>query len=59
MHDNSAIVFVFRAVGLTVIDNYDYDSYILEEKIKTGKKYVVESVCAPLAAVFSDMVRSR
>ena len=58
MHDNRPIVCVFRAAGLSVIDNYDDDSYNLEEKIKTGKKYVGESVCAPLAAVFSDMVQA-
>ena len=56
MHDNRAIVSVFRAAGMTVIDNFDDDSYDLEEKVKTGKKYVGDSVCAPLAAVFSDMV---
>jgi len=56
MHDNRVIVSVFRAAGLTVMDNFDDESYDLEEKVKTGKKYVGDSVCAPLAAVFSDMV---
>lgn len=58
MHDNRSIVSVFRAAGLSVIDNYDDDSYDLEAKVKIGKKYVGESVCAPLAAVFSDMVQA-
>ncbi len=58
MNDNRAVVSVFRASGLTVIDNYDDDSYDLEEKIKTGRKYVGDSVCAPLAAVFSDMIHA-
>jgi activator of 2-hydroxyglutaryl-CoA dehydratase/predicted nucleotide-binding protein (sugar kinase/HSP70/actin superfamily) len=58
MQDNRPIVSVFRAAGLSVIDNYDDDSYDLEAKIKIGKKYVGESVCAPLAAVFSDMVQA-
>jgi activator of 2-hydroxyglutaryl-CoA dehydratase/predicted nucleotide-binding protein (sugar kinase/HSP70/actin superfamily) len=56
MHDNRVIGSVFRAAGLTVIDNFNDDSYDLEEKVKSGKKYVGDSVCAPLAAVFSDMV---
>jgi activator of 2-hydroxyglutaryl-CoA dehydratase/predicted nucleotide-binding protein (sugar kinase/HSP70/actin superfamily) len=58
MNDNRAIVSVFRAAGLSVIDNYNDDSYDLEEKIKTGRKYVGDSVCAPLAAVFSDMLHA-
>jgi len=56
MHDNRVIVSVFRAAGLTVIDNFNDDSYDLEEKVKRGKKYVGDSVCSPLAAVFSDMI---
>jgi len=55
MNDNRAVTSVFRAAGLTVIDNYDDDTYSLEEKAKIGGKYVGNSVCVPLAAVFSDM----
>lgn len=58
INDNRAIISVFRASGLSVIDNYNEDSYDLEEKIKTGRKYVGDSVCAPLAAVFSDMLQA-
>jgi len=56
MGDNRAVAAVFRASGLSVIDNFDDDSYDLEEKAKTGRKYVGDSVCVPLAAVFSDML---
>jgi len=56
LHDNRVVGSVFRAAGLSVINNYDDESYDLEEKVKKGKKYVGDSVCAPLAAVFSDMV---
>jgi len=58
MNDNQAVVSIFRAAGLCVIDNYDDNSYDLEEKIKIGRKYVGDSVCAPLAAVFSDMLHA-
>lgn len=58
MNDNRAVISVFRASGLSVIDNYNDNSYDLEEKIKTGRKYVGDSVCAPLAAVFSDMLNA-
>ena len=54
--DNRPITTVFRAAGLTVIDNYDDDSFDLEEKAKIGRKYVGDSACVPLAAVFADML---
>jgi predicted nucleotide-binding protein (sugar kinase/HSP70/actin superfamily) len=54
--DNRAITSVFKAAGLTVIDNYDDESFDLEEKAKIGRKYVGDSVCVPLAAVFADML---
>ena len=59
MGDNRAMSSVFRAAGLSVIDNYDDDSYNLEEKAKIGRKYVGDSVCVPLAAVFSDMLQAK
>ena len=56
--DNRALTSVFKAAGLTVIDNYDDDSYDLEEKAKIGRKYVGDSVCVPLAAVYADMLNA-
>ena len=54
--DNRPITSVFRAAGFTVMDNYDDDSFDLEEKAKIGRKYVGDSACVPLAAVFADML---
>jgi activator of 2-hydroxyglutaryl-CoA dehydratase/predicted nucleotide-binding protein (sugar kinase/HSP70/actin superfamily) len=56
MGDNRVVASVLRAAGLSVIDNYDDDSYDLAEKAKRGRKYVGDTVCVPLAAVFSDML---
>ncbi|UCH95350.1 MAG: hypothetical protein JSV88_00505 [Candidatus Aminicenantes bacterium] len=58
MNDNRAVTSVFKASGACVIDNYDNDSYDLEEKAKIGRKFVGDSVCVPLAAVVSDMVQA-
>ncbi len=58
LNDNRAVTSVFRGAGFTVIDNYDDDTYDLEAKVKMGRKYVGDSACAPLAAVFSDMLQA-
>ncbi|MEJ2053616.1 MAG: acyl-CoA dehydratase activase-related protein, partial [Calditrichaceae bacterium] len=54
--DNRAVTSLFRAAGLTVIDNFDDDSYDLEQKARLGRKYVGDSTCVPLASVFADML---
>ena len=56
MGDNRSVSAVFRASGFTTIDNFDDDTFDLEEKVKIGRKYVGDSVCVPLTAVFSDML---
>lgn len=56
MGDNRTVAAIFRAAGLCVIDNFDDDTYDLEQKAKIGRKYIGDSACVPLAAVFSDMV---
>ncbi len=56
LDDNRGVLSVFRASGLVVFDNYEDESYDLEKKIKFGRKYAGDSVCAPLAGVFADMV---
>lgn len=56
LHDNRTITSVFRSTGLTVFDNYEDNSYDLEQKIRLGRKYAGDSVCAPLAGVFADML---
>jgi len=57
-NDNRTITKVFNSAGITVIDNYDDDSFDLEEKAKIGRQYIGDSACVPLAAVFSDMLNS-
>jgi len=54
MSDNRLLTSIFRAIGVTVIDNFDDATYDLEAKSKTGRKYVGDSVCVPLASVFAD-----
>lgn len=56
MGDNRAVISVFRSAGLTVIDNYDEETYDLEQKAKLGRKYTGDSVCVPLSAVLADML---
>ncbi len=56
LNDNRPITAIFRAAGYTVIDNYENESYDLEHKVRLGRKYAGDSVCAPLAAVFADMM---
>lgn len=58
LDDNRIIISVFRAMGVTVIDNFDEDTYNLEEKARIGRTYVGDSVCVPLAAVHTDMMNS-
>ena len=56
LHDNRMVVSAFKAVGITVIANYEESDYSLEKKIRLGRKYVGDTVCAPLAAMFADIV---
>ena len=56
LHDNKIITSIFRSAGITTIDIFDEESYDLKKKIKFGRKYIGDFVCAPLAAVFADIV---
>lgn len=56
LHDNRCVTSVVRGSGITVIDNYEDKSYNLEKKIHLGRKYAGDSVCAPLAGVYADMI---
>jgi len=58
MGDNRTLSRVFRASGFTTIDNFEENAFDLEEKVKKGRKYLGDSVCVPLAAVFSDMIQA-
>ncbi|MEA3329844.1 MAG: acyl-CoA dehydratase activase-related protein, partial [Nanoarchaeota archaeon] len=56
LHDNRTVTSAFRATGMTIIDNYADETYNLEKKVRLGRKYAGDSVCAPLAGVFADML---
>jgi len=57
MHDNRMLTAVLRGAGFTVIDNYGSDeAYDLEHKVRLGRKYTGDSVCAPMASVFADVL---
>jgi len=56
LHDNRAVNASVRAAGISVIDNFLDESYDIVKKVRIGRKYTGDSVCAPLAAVFADIV---
>ena len=57
--DNRAVTSIMRAAGISVVDNYDEETYDLEKITKLGRKIVGDSVCAPLAAVYGDMMLAK
>jgi len=56
--DNRPVTAVLRAAGYTCIDNYDDDSYDLVELVDQGRGIAGDAVCAPLAAVYADVMRA-
>jgi predicted nucleotide-binding protein (sugar kinase/HSP70/actin superfamily) len=56
MGDNRTLSAVFRASGFSVVDNFDDETFDLAEKVKIGKKYIGDSACVPLTAIYSDML---
>ncbi len=56
LSDNRTVTTVIRAAGFTCIDNYSDDTYSLVELVKKGRRFTGDSVCAPLAAVYGDIV---
>ncbi|MFH0975314.1 MAG: acyl-CoA dehydratase activase-related protein [Spirochaetota bacterium] len=56
LSDNRMVTSVFRAAGITAIDNYDDETYNLVSKVKTGRKFAGDTVCLPLSAVYADMI---
>jgi len=56
LQDNRLITSVFRGAGFAVIENFSDASYDLEKKVRLGRKYAGDAVCAPLAAVFADVL---
>jgi predicted nucleotide-binding protein (sugar kinase/HSP70/actin superfamily) len=55
--DNRPITAVLRSAGIACIDNWD-DSYDLSAVIREGRRFAGDAVCAPLAAVYGDLLRA-
>ena len=56
--DNRVLTSVMRGAGFTCLDNYEDESYDLGELVREGRKVVGDAVCAPLAAVYGDILRA-
>jgi predicted nucleotide-binding protein (sugar kinase/HSP70/actin superfamily) len=55
--DNRPMTATLRGAGFVCIDNYGAD-YDLHTLVKEGRKATGDSVCAPLAAVYGDLLRA-
>ncbi len=55
LSDNRTLTSVIRSAGFTCIDLYD-EKYDLQKAIKDGRSVSGDSVCAPLAAVYGDVM---
>lgn len=53
--DNRVLVSLLRGAGFDCLDTYD-DTYQLVESIARGRAVAGDSVCAPLAAVYGDVL---
>lgn len=56
LHDNKIMTNVFRAAGITTIDNFEDRTYDLVYKTRLGRKYAGDFVCSPLASVYGDIL---
>lgn len=56
LSDNRSVTAVLRSAGFTCIENYRDGEYDLQAAIRAGRKYAGDSVCAPLAAVYGDII---
>jgi len=56
LQDNRSITSILRGAGIACIDNFDDETFDLEEKVRYGRRYAGDSVCAPLAAVLADIM---
>ena len=56
MGDNRSVTSVVRAAGYTCIDTYADESHDLQRLIQAGRRVAGDSVCAPLAAVYGDVL---
>ena len=55
LSDNRMLVSVLRGAGFTCIDNYS-GNYRLTEAIARGRAVAGDAVCAPMAAVYGDVL---
>ena len=55
LSDHRFVTSTFRSAGFTVVDLYDED-YDLQAAIKNGRSMTGDAVCAPLAAVYGDVM---
>ena len=55
--DNRGMTAPLRGAGFVCIDNYGSD-YDLHALVKEGRKAAGDAVCAPLAAVYGDLLRA-
>ncbi len=55
MGDNRPVTSVLRAAGYACIDNWD-ESYDLAAVVREGRRFAGDAVCAPLAAVYGDLI---
>lgn len=55
--DNRGLTATLRGAGFTCIDNYGAD-YDLHALVKQGRQATGDAVCAPLAAVYGDLLRA-
>ena len=53
--DNRPVVGVLQAAGFVCLDNYSRD-YSLQRLVEIGRSVAGDSVCAPLAAVYGDIL---
>jgi len=58
MSDNRTVTAAIRASGMTCIDNYEDEAYDLGDLVRVGRKIAGDSLCAPFAGVYADIMRA-
>ncbi len=57
LSDTRPLTAVFRGAGFTCLDIYDDETYDLQKLVRDGRKIVGNTVCTPLASMYTDLVR--
>jgi activator of 2-hydroxyglutaryl-CoA dehydratase/predicted nucleotide-binding protein (sugar kinase/HSP70/actin superfamily) len=55
LSDHRVVTSIFRSAGFSCVDLYD-ENYDLQAAIKNGRSISGDAVCAPLAAVYGDVM---